>query len=84
MVSPDSPISAAARPTVRPDFARGCPVALRIFFVNVPFGVLAAFGVGAGLALAALLIAIAALRSGTRRPASGIPAAQAEAWTAPS
>jgi EmrB/QacA subfamily drug resistance transporter len=43
-----------------------------------------AFAVGAGLALAALLIAIAALRPGTGRPASGIPAAQAEAGAAPS
>jgi EmrB/QacA subfamily drug resistance transporter len=34
-----------------------------------------AFGVGTGLALAALLIAIVALHPGTRRPASGIPTA---------
>jgi len=42
-----------------------------------------AFGVGTGLALAALLIAVAALRSGTRRPAPATPVAQAEARTAP-
>ena len=42
-----------------------------------------AFGVGAGLALAALLIAIAALRPGPRRQVAEIPAAQAEAKAAP-
>ena len=42
-----------------------------------------AFAVGAGLALAALLLAIAALRPGTGRPASGIPAARAAAGTTP-
>jgi hypothetical protein len=42
-----------------------------------------AFGVGAGLTVAALLIAIAALRPGAGRPASAVTATEAEARTVP-